>query len=205
MTQLQQLCQEWAIECWGQVPENDMHHYMLQDHNSTSMYRTLASSTSITPRSSAEQNLDLWFQAVALNAPSPGLKKALLYYQPHVEGKSNHFVLIFATPQQQEAAWKFGHNNQMLFDGIFGVCSTWALLFILMAIYDHNKGIPIMFFLFMAKPKAHAVHSDYNGELLAELLGYYKNAMGTRAGKSFNIKVAITDNDPHEQQALSKN
>jgi hypothetical protein len=206
LTRLQQLCRDWAQKNWGDAPGNDSHRYVLQDHDSTSMYRMLLSTSGLRQRSSAEENLDTWFRQTHPSPPSPELTPSCLYYQPHIEGISERFVLIFATPEQKKMAWKYGHKRQMLLDGTFGICSARALLFILMAIDDRNKGIPVAFFLFTARDKAKATHADYDGKLLGELLGHYKTAMGkNELGEELDIQVANTDNDARERKGLEKN
>ncbi|KAG6876273.1 hypothetical protein C0992_000236 [Termitomyces sp. T32_za158] len=81
-----------------------------------------------------------------------------------------------------------------------------ANLLILMAPDKNQKGIPIAFIVFTAKPEAKAVHSDYNGKLLNFLLekwraGLGRNPAGTSAFAEFdtlNISIATTDNDTRE-------
>src|SRR6202453_1850236 len=104
-------------------------------------------------------------------------------------------------------AWKYGHKHQMLMDGTFGTCTARVLTFILMAIDDNGKGIPVAFIIFTARKHAKAVHADYNGALLEMLLGQWKRGMGKHpeTGEEFEIAVANTDNDPRERHALSHN
>ena len=106
----------------------------------------------------------------------------------------------------QTAAWKFGHEKQVLMDLTFGVCSARALLVILMAIDDSGEGIPICFALFTARESVKAVHADYDTAILDRLLRLFKDGMGTNElGEQFNIKVGNTDNDAREHTALMNN
>ncbi len=56
---------------------------------------------------------------------------ASLHYQLHVilkHGHESRFKLIISTLQQQEAAWHYGHQNQILLDLTFGFSSSHVLL-----------------------------------------------------------------------------
>ena len=97
-------------------------------------------------------------------------------------------------------AWAYGHQKQIILDGTFGICSTCMLVFFLMVVNDQNNGI------FTPKKDARAGHASYDGPLLACLLQHWKDGMGKNtAGKDFEIKVANTDNDPHEWHGLQMN
>jgi hypothetical protein len=104
-------------------------------------------------------------------------------------------------------AWEHGHHQQMLMDSTFGVCSARILLFILMVINKQNKGIPVATIMFMARKEAQATHTDYNTELLKDLLAHWKAGMGKhlQTGEEFIISVANTDNDPRKRNTLSSN
>ncbi|KAG1732822.1 hypothetical protein EDB19DRAFT_1831179 [Suillus lakei] len=74
-----------------------------------------------------------------------------------------------------------------------------SLLFIGMVINDTKKGILVVFFHFTARKSTTAAHMDYDGPLLQDLLGHWKQAMGkNEAGEDFDIKVVVTDNDTCE-------
>ncbi|KAL4071387.1 hypothetical protein V8B97DRAFT_1917595 [Scleroderma yunnanense] len=74
-----------------------------------------------------------------------------------------------------------------------------------MVINDDQKEIPIVFFHFTAWKITQATHTDYNGQLLQDLLSKWKFAMGTNdKGDTFNIKVVLTDNNMYKHNALAK-
>jgi hypothetical protein len=75
-------------------------------------------------------------------------------------GNLEQLVLILSTARQQEMAWKFGHNHQILMDGTFGACSTQVLVFFLMAVDDRNVGVPIATILSTPKKDAKAAHAS---------------------------------------------
>ena len=133
------------------------------------------------------------------------LTASRLYYQPFDDTTGDQFCLILSTPQQQATAWEHGHRQQMLMDDTFGVCSARILLFILMVINKQNKGIPVAAIMFTARKEAKATHTNYNTELLKDLLAHWKAGMGKhpQTGEEFIISVVNTDNDPHERNVLS--
>ena len=64
--------------------------------------------------------------------------------------KENRFEISLSTPEMDEAAWRFGHENQILLDGTFGICNKRILLFISMVLDEERKGIPVSFLMFSA-------------------------------------------------------
>jgi len=70
-----------------------------------------------------------------------------------------------------DAAWKYGHHEQIILDGTFGICSSRMLLFIAMDVDEDGKGIPLAFFLFSAPTGNCATHAGYNTAILHKLLG----------------------------------
>jgi hypothetical protein len=100
-------------------------------------------------------------------------------------------------------AWKYGHKKHILMDSTFGVCSTCVLVFFLMVVDKRNVGIPVGSIIFTPWKDAKAGHTSYDGPLLKELLGLFKEGMGmNKDGEPFDIQVANTDNDSHEHFAL---
>ncbi|PBK70253.1 hypothetical protein ARMSODRAFT_1036416, partial [Armillaria solidipes] len=192
-------CKEHMKENLGSHQGDKIHRFFLTSYDSTSLYRTLARERGISQRSAAEENLELWFQAKHPKPPSALLTMACLHYQPHellANGHESRFELIISTPQQQEAAWRYGHQKQVLMDLTFGFSSSRVLLGILLAMDENKRGIPLGFILFSARKDAKAVHADYNAELLDHLLERFKFGLGTNAkGEVFEIRVGNTDND----------
>ncbi|GJJ10373.1 hypothetical protein Clacol_004599 [Clathrus columnatus] len=116
--------------------------------------------------------------------------------------KDERFKICLHTQEMQDAAWKYAHKGQLLLDGTFGICNSWVLLFIAMAIDEDQKGLPIAFFLFSAPSGNRATHSGYNIEILTELFSLWKTALGKKNNETFCPKVAITDTDTKERGAL---
>ncbi|KAM6503401.1 hypothetical protein JOM56_000344 [Amanita muscaria] len=184
LSQLKALCKTWAMKHWGEEMGNN-HHRIKQS-------------------TAAEDNLDLWLREDRPVPPDPLISKSVLFYQPCREGGGDRLILIIATSEMQDAAWKYGHKRHVLIDLTFGFCSARANLLIVMALDDNKKGIPIGLIVFTARPTARAVHADYDTELIRSLLDKWRLGLGTRAGSGFHldISVATTDNDTRERTAL---
>ncbi|KAJ7763793.1 hypothetical protein B0H16DRAFT_1310984 [Mycena metata] len=203
LPQLKQQCREWARKKWGLDAGDASYRYVLTDHETTSLYRTLAREAGIPQRSAPQDNIDLWFRKDGAKPPDPRLPASCVSYIPCMPGVSERFSIILQTPEPRQLAWKFGHKKQMLMDLTFGVCNGRALLAILMVIDDQNKGLPVALMLFTAKKETKAVHADYDKKLLAEQLTLFKTGMGTNeAGEAFDPYVGGTDNDPRERHGL---
>ncbi|CAG8751882.1 17052_t:CDS:2, partial [Gigaspora rosea] len=56
--------------------------------------------------------------------------------------ETNCLEIIICTQEQQQYAWKYGHNNLIFVDGTFGISKHKVLLFIIIVIDENNKGIP---------------------------------------------------------------
>ena len=99
--------------------------------------------------------------------------------------------------------WKYGHKKHILMDGTFGVCSTCVWEFFLMVVDKRNVGIPVGSIIFTPWKDAKAGHASYDGPLLKELLGLFKEGMGTKKdGELFHIQVANTDKNSRKHFAL---
>lgn len=198
-------CLAWAEKRWPSAgPGNNQARFQLTLHDSCSLYRTIAAEQGVPQRSSAEANLDLWFRKTKPAPPSNLLTAASRHYQPHIHPDTDRFELVLITKEMEQAAWNYGHKQQVSIDLTFGFCSARALLIILMAFNEDGHGIPIGFIVFTARDSAKATHADYNTQLLTRLLGKYKEALGrNHAGEEFEIGVANTDNDLRERAALA--
>ena len=197
-------CATWAKQKWSNQVGDSQYRFQLSSHDSSSLYRTIASERGILQRTLAEDNLDRWFQNSKPVPPSPLLSTSCLHYQAHAPPATDRFEIIIVMPEMKEAAWKYAHKKQVLMDLTFGFCSARSLLLILLAFGDNGEGIPIAFIIFTARDSAKAVHADYNTAVLTRLLGIYKDTMGLNSlGESLIFAVGNTDNDPRERSALT--
>jgi hypothetical protein len=208
LTQIQLQCRNWAHNRWGANVAGDAHYrYLLNNKESTSLYRTHYRELGIPQRSGAEENLDRWFRSTSPQPPDPLLSEACLHYVPHIEGVSDRFEIILSTQKQRAVAWEHGHQKQVIMDLTFGFCAARTLLAILLVMDKSGQGLPVALIIFTARKEAKATHADYNGQLLSHLLEKWKHAMGKHpvTGEEFSISVANTDNDARERHALQAN
>ncbi|KAF8574377.1 hypothetical protein K439DRAFT_1624363 [Ramaria rubella] len=149
----------------------------------------------------AHYNIDDWLD---LNSPAykPELAAAIFHYRAR-DDQGERFHVCIQTPEMKEAAWKYAHENQVILDGMFGVCDRRILLFIALGIDETGKGIPLAFFLFSAPTGIRATQAGYDTAILHELLKEWQVSLGIRNGAKFKPLVAITDTDTKEQGALT--
>ncbi|KZT19353.1 hypothetical protein NEOLEDRAFT_1152038 [Neolentinus lepideus HHB14362 ss-1] len=196
MQQVRTQTEKWRKEKFGDAPSDTHFRFMLHNEESLSLYRTLVRESSVG-------------QCSADNPQPPPrymeLQDSVMFYQPHVEGTMDWFILIISTKEMHARAWNYGHNGQLLMDGMFGFTSDRLLLFTLMAIDDCNCSIPVAYMLFSARQEAKATHADYNGELLSWIVQAWRDAMGKNvSGEVFCAHIGIMDNDPKERRSLSE-
>jgi hypothetical protein len=67
--------------------------------------------------------------------------------------KDNRFEACVATMEMNDVSWNYGHQLQIILSGTFGICNCKVLLFIVMVVDEHWKGIPVAFLLFSAPSK----------------------------------------------------
>jgi hypothetical protein len=88
-------------------------------------------------------NIDEW-----LDPSSPQynatLAEAIFHYSARTD-RAERFEACIATQEMRETAWRYGHENQIIVDGTFGVCDSRILLFIIMVVDENKKGIPVAF------------------------------------------------------------
>ena len=145
-------------------------------------------------------NINQW-----LNSKSPSYNKTfastVFHYSACAE-KGDHFEVCIVTKEMCNAAAKYGHDSQIILDGTFGVCNQKVLLFIIMAIDEEYRGIPLTFFLFSAPSGNVQTSSGYNTEILTKLLHTWKKDMERHQEGPFTPCVAITDTDLKEHGML---
>jgi len=105
-----------------------------------------------------------------------------------------------------KAAWQYGHKNQIILDGTFGVCSLCVLMLIAIGHNKENKGIVLAFLIFSAPTGNQATNAGYNMDILTELLDSWAAHLQKHpvTKETFTPYVAITDTDPKEWAALAK-
>lgn len=175
--------------------------WLLKSTDTRSLYRQYHRLEGVNVMEAAHINVDDW-----LTQKSPRynsiLANAVFEYSPRTV-TGDRFEISIATPEMKEAAWKYGHASQILLDGTFGVCNQKLLLFIVMALDEERRGVPLAFLMFSAPSGNQFTAGGYNKEIIARLLTGWKNSMGLRNGEAFRPAVAITDTDVKERGALA--
>ena len=156
---------------------------------------------SVRTTTAAHVNIDEWLNPDSLQY-NHTLAEAVFYYSAR-STREERLKVCIATPEMHKAAWKYAHHSQIILDGTFGVCNRKMLLFIVMAIDDDGKGVPLAFLLFSAPTKNKQTSAGYDTQILTELLREWKSALGTRNGEAFTVHVAITDTDLMERNTLA--
>ncbi|CAD6942060.1 unnamed protein product [Tilletia laevis] len=144
-------------------------------------------------------NIHSWMQK-SQSSYKADIAASIVYYQP-LTSSSWRLRIIITTQEMQDAAWKYGHNGQLVMDGTFGVSSTKILLFVLLTVDDTGRGLPIGYLIFTPL-HGQRTHAGYDTAVLRELLINWSSALGTRHGMQFAPKLAITDTCVRERAAI---
>ncbi|EKM60296.1 uncharacterized protein PHACADRAFT_189436 [Phanerochaete carnosa HHB-10118-sp] len=169
------------------------HRWLLRASDNRSIYRQFNRMQGIKTSTPSHINIDNW-----IRHGSPlydrAIADAVFYYSPrHI--REERLKLCIATPQMLDAAWQYAHCSQIILDRTFGICNRKLLLFIVMAVDEEWKGVPLAFLLFSAPTKNKQTSAGYDTAILTELLEQWKSAVTARKRQPFTVHVAITDTD----------
>lgn len=103
---------------WDPKSANVQYHLLKQDHNT--LYQKFSQKNGIDVRHASQYNIHDWLDPNSMKFLLQ-LNHAVFHYAPRLK-KKNQLELCTSTEEMDEAAWSYGHNNQILFDGTFGVC-----------------------------------------------------------------------------------
>src|SRR6266542_3582857 len=117
-------------------------------------------------RKAVEENLDTLFGE---QSSEKQFKDSCCWYKPRLNF-NDRFELVLSTPEQQQCAWQYGHQNLILLHGTFGVSDCRILLFILMVLDQENHGIPICFLLFSPPGGSVRTSSNYDHSIIKKLI-----------------------------------
>ncbi|RDX39548.1 hypothetical protein OH76DRAFT_1302925, partial [Lentinus brumalis] len=181
--------------------------WLIQKTDTRSLYRQFNRLRGLRTVVAPHINVHEW-----LDRSSPSYNKeiasAVFHYAARAE-KEDRFEVCLATREMHDAAWKYCHSSQLILDGTFGVCDRKMLLFIAMGVDEQGHGVPVAFFLFSAPSGNKKTDAGYNTEILQKLLLRWKTALDSADSRfkpgpevSFTPKVAITDTDLKERNAL---
>lgn len=197
LTDLQERNRKMVASCLYHDQPMDLtkspYRWHIQSKDTHSLYQQFNRLQGIKVSEQAHLNIDEW-----LDPESPQydqtLRDTVFHYSPRVT-RGERFEVCIATPEMKEAAWKYGHESQIILDGTFGVCDKKILLFIVMGVDENKKGVPLAFLLFSAPSGNRHTAAGYNTDVIAKLMAEWKKSLGMRNGTAFEAWVAITDTD----------
>ncbi|KAJ7681659.1 hypothetical protein B0H17DRAFT_834772, partial [Mycena rosella] len=175
------------------------YRWLLETRDSRSLYRQFSRMNGVKVTEKPQVNVDEWLDPQSAQY-NPTIAEAVFHYSARAN-KGERFEACVATDEMNAAAWKYGHENQIILDGTFGVCDSRLLLFIVMVIDENRKGVPVAFLMFSAPTGNKQSSSGYNTEILTKLIGAWQDSLtrcGARHGFSgviFNPFTCITDTD----------
>lgn len=184
----------------SEMDSDTQYRWLLRVSDIRSLYRQLHRLQGIKVTVRDYVNIHEWLDP---NSPrfNKALHEAVFHYSPRLD-KGERFEICISTPEMREAAWKYGHHNQILLDGTFGVCDKKMLLFIAMGVDEANRGVPLAFFLFSAPSENKKTSAGYDTDVLERMLTHWKTSQGSRNEETFEPLVGITDTDLMERGAL---
>ncbi|KAJ9113552.1 hypothetical protein QFC20_001903 [Naganishia adeliensis] len=152
------------------------------------------------PRQQAHVVMHRW-----MTPGNPGYNEQIALNVPHFESLAvgqERFEAVIITEQMREAAWRFGHRQQMILDGTFGVSQERLLCFILMVVDQNYRRVPVGFILFTPLAEHLATHGSYDADVLVRLLQAWKVGIEQGRNDEFEPYSFLTDNDTKERNAL---
>lgn len=177
------------------------YRWLLDAKDHRTLYRMLDRRRGVNVKQDAHINIDEW-----LNQDSPLFDKTLassvFHYKPRTN-KEDRFELCISTKEMREASWAYAHKKQIILDGTFGISVSKVLLFIVMAVDEFGKGVPLALLLFSAPSDNRHTAAGYDSSILEKLLKAWRDSLGlSDDGHPFVSAVAITDTDLKERRAL---
>lgn len=115
--------------------------------------------------------------AVTSSKFNKDLAEAVFHYSPRTS-QNDRFEVCISTKEMRDATWKHAHHGQIHLDGTFGVCNKKVLLFIVMAVDEANRGVPLAFFLFSAPSGNKHTAAGYDTAVLERMLSVWKHSLG---------------------------
>ncbi|KAJ7802938.1 hypothetical protein B0H14DRAFT_3092112 [Mycena olivaceomarginata] len=176
--------------------------WVLTNNDSRSRYCQYSRMKGVSISVAPEINVDDWLNPRS-DKYNATLANAIFHYSARAD-RGERFEVAIATDDMNRAAWRYGHELQIILDGTFGVCESRLLLFIVMAVDENRKGVPIAFLLFSAPTGNRQSSSSYNTALLTKLLKKWSESLNKsahlygHAGVLFKPLSAITDTDLKE-------
>ncbi|KAF7355782.1 MULE domain-containing protein [Mycena sanguinolenta] len=202
-------CELVAARGYKDIPadlDRSPYRWLLETRDSRSLYRQYSRMNGVKIVEKPQINVDEWLDPKSPQYNST-IAEAIFHYSPRAE-KGERFEVCIATDEMNEASWKYGHENQIIVDGTFGICDSRLLLFIVMVVDENRKGIPVAFLLFSAPTGNRQSSAGYDTAILTKLIRSWRDSitacghLHSFAGVVFCPYTAITDTDLKERGAL---
>ncbi|KAJ7210829.1 hypothetical protein GGX14DRAFT_394454 [Mycena pura] len=186
----------------------DPHRWLLNQKKDTrTILRAFRRLGGVKVTQKSEENIDGWLDPQSRDF-NRTIAEAVFHYHARL-AKEERLEVCVATPEMEDAAWKYGHKGQLLLDGTFGVTDSRLLLFIVMVVDEEWKGVPAAFLIFSAPTGNQQSSAGYDTTVLTRLLTAWREQLdkSTRhsllaARTAFTPCTAITDTDLKERGAL---
>ncbi|KAF7362702.1 hypothetical protein MVEN_00619500 [Mycena venus] len=143
------------------------YRWLIDTKDSRSLMRQFNRLNGVKVTERPQINIDEWLDPTS-SQYNATLAEAIFHYSARTD-KSERFEACIATEDMRRAAWKYGHENQIIVDGTFGVCDSRILLFIIMVVDENKKGVPVAFLLFSAPTGNKQSSAGYNTTILEKL------------------------------------
>ncbi|KAG8727879.1 hypothetical protein FRC11_012270, partial [Ceratobasidium sp. 423] len=176
------------------------YRYLLRHYDTATLYTQYYRGHGIDIKEKPHLNIHNWLDPDS-KTHNRLLARAIFHYSARTNEKER-FEICIATDEMKEAAWRYGHQQQILVDATFGVCDRRILLFIIMGIDEQDHGIPLAFLLFSAPGGNKATHSGYDTPILIKVISRWRDSLTMYRQQAFAPAVAITDTDFKERGTL---
>lgn len=158
------------------------YRWLLGQKDTWSLYRQFHRLQGVKLKEEAHINIHEWPDPSSLRY-NEALCNAIFHYSPWLSKGEQFKVCIAMEEVVKEAAWKYAHLSQILLDGTFGICNAKIFLFIIMAVDEQNRGVPLAFLMFSTLSENQRTAAGCNTDVLAHLLGKWKESLGSRNGE----------------------
>ncbi|KIJ38649.1 hypothetical protein M422DRAFT_258767 [Sphaerobolus stellatus SS14] len=176
------------------------YRWILKQHDIRTLYRQYNRLIGVNMSNAAHLNIDEWLNPQSPNY-NPTLTAAVFHYSPRAAA-GERFEVCIATDEMKDAAWKYAYQSQVMLDGTFSICNSKLLLFIVMAVDEKAKGVPIAFLLFSAPSGNKQTSAGYDTMILAKLLQKWHEDLENHGKRPSEVLVVVTDTDLKERGAL---
>jgi hypothetical protein len=155
--------------------QDSPYRWLLESKDSRSLYPQFSHMNGVKITEKPQINVDKWLDPTSPQY-NPAIADAVFHYSARA-ARGDHFEACIATEEMNAAAWKYGHQNQIILDGTFGVCDSRLLLFIIMVVDENKNGVPVAFLIFSALAGNKQSSAGYNTEILTKLIGVWKDSL----------------------------